>query len=155
MLTLNQTAPDFTLPQDGGDDITLSKLRPSNVVLYFYPRDDTTGCTIEALDFTKLLDAFKSADTVVLGVSRDTVAKHSKFRDKFQLTVPLLADVDGKVCELYGTWVEKMNYGKAYMGIERTTFLINSDGIITNIWNKVRAKGHAEQVLDFITTTAS
>jgi peroxiredoxin Q/BCP len=150
MIETGQPAPDFTLPRDGGDMVTLSALQPKAVVLYFYPRDDTGGCTKEALAFTENLAAFEAAGAVVLGVSKDTVAKHDKFRDKHSLGVPLLSDADGDVCERYGTWKEKQMYGKTYMGIERTTFLIDGTGTVREVWQKVKVPGHAETVLEAV-----
>ncbi|NNF70687.1 MAG: thioredoxin-dependent thiol peroxidase [Rhodobacteraceae bacterium] len=150
MIETGQPAPDFTLPRDGGDMVTLSALQPKAVVLYFYPRDDTSGCTKEALAFTDNLAAFEAAGAVVLGVSKDTVAKHDKFRDKHSLGVPLLSDADGDVCERYGTWKEKQMYGKTYMGIERTTFLIDGTGTVREVWQKVKVPGHAEAVLEAV-----
>lgn len=147
MIELSKPAPDFTLPRDGGDDVTLSDLRPKAVVLYFYPKDDTPGCTIEAIEFTAAADDFAKANTIVLGVSRDSAASHEKFCKKHSLSVPLLSDENGEVCETYGVWVEKNNYGKKYMGIERTTFLIDGEGNVAQIWNKVRVKGHVDKVL--------
>ena len=140
-------APDFTLPQDGGDDVTLSALRPASVVLYFYPKDDTSGCTKEAVGFTEHLAAFEGAGARVLGVSKDTVAKHGKFRAKHDLGVTLLSDAESDVCERYGVWVEKKMYGKTYMGIERATFLIDGDGKVSRVWRKVKVAGHVEEVL--------
>ncbi|MBE3640500.1 peroxiredoxin [Mangrovicoccus algicola] len=142
------TAPEFTLPQDGGDPLTLSALRPAPVVLYFYPKDDTSGCTKEAIAFTGLMPEFEAAGVRVLGVSKDTVAKHAKFREKHGLGVGLLSDEDGAVCEAYGTLVEKSMYGRSYMGIERTTFLIDGAGKIAQVWRKVKVPGHAEAVLE-------
>ncbi|ARE42033.1 Thiol peroxidase, Bcp-type [Rhodovulum sp. P5] len=150
MIDTGQTAPDFTLPQDGGDDITLSALRPAPVVLYFYPKDDTSGCTKEAIAFSALQPEFEAAGAKVFGLSKDTVAKHAKFRTKHELTVPLLSDEDGTVCEAYGTWVEKKMYGKTYMGIERSTFLIDGNGQLARIWRKVKVPGHAEEVLEAV-----
>ncbi|MEM1129155.1 MAG: thioredoxin-dependent thiol peroxidase [Pseudomonadota bacterium] len=150
MIEAGQPAPDFTLPQDGGDDVTLSALRPSSVVLYFYPRDDTGGCTKEAIAFTEQLDAFAAAGAKVLGVSKDTVAKHGKFRAKHDLKVPLLSDADSDVCEKFGAWVEKKMYGKTYMGIERSTFLIDGEGVVRQVWRKVKVPGHADAVLDAV-----
>lgn len=147
MTDKGETAPDFTLPRDGGGEITLSDLRPRKVVLYFYPKDDTPGCTTEALDFTAHLDAFDAANTTVLGVSKDGVKKHDKFRDKHDLKIALLSDEDSDVCERYGVWVEKNMYGRTYMGIERSTFLIAADGRVSEIWRKVKVKGHVAEVL--------
>ena len=147
MIESGQPAPDFTLPRDGGSDVTLSALAPKAVVLYFYPRDDTSGCTKEAIAFTGLLSEFEAAGAVVLGVSKYTVAKHERFRDKHELGVALLSDADGDVCETYGTWVEKSMYGKKYFGIERSTFLIDGSGTVREVWRKVKVPGHAAAVL--------
>ena len=146
----NSPAPDFTLPRDGGEEITLSSLKPQNVVLYFYPRDDTSGCTKEAIGFTEALDAFKAENTVVVGVSKDTAAKHDKFIAKHDLGVILASDADGHVCEDYGVWVEKSMYGKTYMGIERATFLIDGSGVVRNVWRKVKVPGHVDAVLEAV-----
>lgn len=148
MPDISDTAPDFTLPRDGGGDITLSALQGAPVVLFFYPRDDTSGCTKEALAFTDLLPAFDDAGVKVFGISKDSVAKHDKFRDKHQLSTPLLSDENGTTCEDYGVWKEKKMYGKTFMGIERTTFLIGADGRIAQVWRKVKVPGHAEDVLE-------
>ncbi|MEO1452742.1 MAG: peroxiredoxin [Pseudomonadota bacterium] len=147
MIEIGQPAPDFTLPRDGGDTVTLSDLKPKTVVLYFYPRDDTGGCTKEAIAFTELLPEFENAGAVVYGLSKDTVAKHEKFITKRELGVPLLSDADSDVCERYGTWVEKQMYGKTYLGIERSTFLIDGEGTVREVWRKVKVPGHAEAVL--------
>jgi thioredoxin-dependent peroxiredoxin len=143
-----QPAPDFTLPRDGGTDITLSALRGSKVVLYFYPKDDTPGCTTEALDFTARLEAFHAADTQVIGVSKDSVKAHDKFCKKHGLRIILASDEGGHMCEDYGTWVEKSMYGKTYMGVERTTVLIDAGGNVARVWPKVSVKGHADEVLE-------
>ncbi|MEO3413979.1 thioredoxin-dependent thiol peroxidase [Roseovarius sp. CAU 1744] len=142
------TAPDFTLPRDGGGDISLSALRPGKVVLFFYPRDDTPGCTKEAIAFTGLADDFAAAGVTVLGISKDSVAKHDRFRDKHALGVALLSDAEADVCAQYGVWKEKSMYGKKFMGIERSTFLIDGDGRIAQVWRKVKVPGHAEAVLE-------
>lgn len=142
------TAPDFTLPRDGGGEITLSALRPGPVVLFFYPRDDTSGCTKEAIAFTGLAGEFEAAGVTVLGISKDSVTSHDKFRDKHGLGVALVSDEVGDVCERYGVWKEKSMYGKKFMGIERSTFLIGGDGTIARIWPKVKVPGHAEEVLE-------
>ena len=142
-----QTAPDFTLPRDGGTDVTLSALRPGKVVLYFYPKDDTPGCTTEALDFTSRLADFNAADAQVIGISKDSVKAHDKFCKKHGLRIILASDEDGHTCEDYGVWVEKSMYGKTYMGVERTTFLIDGTGKVARVWPKVSVKGHAEDVL--------
>ncbi len=146
-LTAGATAPDFTLPTDGGGSVTLSALRGQNVILYFYPKDDTPGCTTEACGFRDAMPDFAGADAVVIGVSKDSVASHDKFKTKYELPFTLAADTDGHVCEAYGVWVEKSNYGRKYMGIERTTFLIGKDGMIKRVWNKVKVNGHVAEVL--------
>lgn len=143
-------APDFTLPRDGGDEITLSSLKPQAVVLYFYPRDDTPGCTKEAIGFTEMGAEFAAAGATVIGVSKDTVAKHDKFIAKHDLGVILASDAEGDVCERYGTWVEKKMYGKTSMGIERATFLIDGTGKIARVWRKVKVPGHVEEVLEAV-----
>ena len=148
MPTTGDLAPDFTLPRDGGGTVTLSALRPGKVVLYFYPKDDTPGCTTEALDFTARAAAFAEAGTTVIGVSKDSVAKHEKFCKKHGLGIALVSDENGTTCEDYGVWVEKSMYGKTYMGIERTTFLIDGTGRIAQVWRKVSVKGHADEVLE-------
>ena len=143
-------APDFTLPRDGGDTVTLSALRGRAVVLFFYPRDDTPGCTKESIGFSEHLQEFADAGADVLGVSKDSVASHDKFVAKRDLTVPLISDEDGTTCEDYGVWVEKKMYGKTFMGVERTTFLIAPDGKIAQIWRKVKVPGHVEAVLEAV-----
>ena len=148
MSRLGEPAPDFTLPRDQGADITLSALRPKNVVLYFYPRDDTPGCTTEALDFTAALDDFDAANTAIIGLSKDSVTKHNNFIKKHDLGVILASDKDGQTCEDYGVWVEKKMYGKTFMGIERATFLIDSAGVIHREWRKVKVPGHVAEVLE-------
>ena len=147
MLNEGSPAPDFTLPRDGGESITLSAQRPAPVVLYFYPKDNTPGCTMEALDFSALAADFAAARVQVFGISRDSVKKHENFCARHGLRIPLLSDEDGTVCEAFGVWVEKQNYGKTYMGIERSTFLIDGEGKIAAVWRKVRVKDHAATVL--------
>ncbi|MEL6886595.1 MAG: peroxiredoxin [Pseudomonadota bacterium] len=147
MLDIASPAPDFTLPQTDGTDVTLSDLKGGPVVLYFYPRDDTPGCTKEAIAFSEYLDQFAAAGARVFGVSKDSVASHAKFTAKKDLTVPLLSDEHGSVCEDYGVWKEKNMYGKKYMGIERTTVLIDAKGDVAMVWPKVKVPGHAEAVL--------
>lgn len=147
-LAIGDAAPEFTLPRDGGGTVSLSDLRGRKAVIYFYPKDDTSGCTKEALAFTEAAAEFDAAGVEILGVSRDGVAKHDKFKAKHGLGVTLLADEDGAVCEAYGVWVEKSMYGKTYMGIERATYLIDEDGRIAQIWRKVRVPGHVEKVLE-------
>ena len=147
MISEGQTAPDFTLPRDGGATVTLSALRPGKVVLYFYPKDDTPGCTLEAQDFNARLADFAAAGATVIGISKDSVKSHDKFCKKHGLGIVLASDEGGTVCEDYGTWVEKSMYGKKYMGIERSTFLIDGAGMVAKVLPKVSVKGHAEEVL--------
>lgn len=147
MLQEGDKAPDFELPTDGGETINLSHFHGRKVVLYFYPKDNTPGCTTEAIDFSAALGAFAQAETVVIGVSPDSVASHEKFRAKHDLGVILAADPDRKVIERYGAWGEKMMYGRTTMGVIRSTFLIGADGTIRRIWRNVRVKGHVEAVL--------
>ena len=140
-------APDFDLPSDEGGDVRLSALAGKTVVLYFYPKDDTSGCTSEAKAFTAAAKDFEAAGAVVVGVSKDPVKSHAKFRLKYDLNVRLGADVEGRTVEAFGVWVEKSMYGRKYMGIERATFLIDGSGVIRRIWRKVSVTGHAEEVL--------
>jgi peroxiredoxin Q/BCP len=140
-------APDFSATTDGGGKVKLSDFKGKNVILYFYPKDDTPGCTKEACGFRDAKPNFSKAKAVVLGVSKDSVARHDKFRDKYDLNFPLLSDEDGKICEKYGTWIEKSLYGRKYMGIDRATFLIDSTGVVRNVWRKVKVPGHVEEVL--------
>lgn len=142
-----QKAPDITLPRDGGGEVSLSDFAGRKVVLYFYPKDDTSGCTREAVDFTARAADFEAAGAVVLGVSKDSVSSHDKFRDKHDLGLILLSDENGATAEDYGVWVEKSMYGRKYMGIERTTILIDGDGRIARIWRKVKVPGHVDEVL--------
>ncbi|EKE72836.1 MULTISPECIES: thioredoxin-dependent thiol peroxidase [Roseobacteraceae] len=147
MLDQGTMAPDFTLPRDGGTDVALSDLRGHKVVLYFYPKDNTPGCTTEALDFTALKDGFAAAGIQVFGISKDSVKKHDNFCAKHSLGIPLLSDENGTVCEDYGVWAEKQMYGKTFWGIVRATFLIDEDGKIAHVWPKVKVTGHADEVL--------
>ena len=140
-------APDFELPTDGGGTLGLSGLKGKPAVLYFYPKDDTSGCTVEARDFTRLAPDFRKAGVEVIGVSPDSVESHAKFRKKHGLAVRLAADTDKAVAMAYGVWVEKSMYGRKYMGVERSTFLIDGKGRIARSWRKVKVPGHAEQVL--------
>jgi thioredoxin-dependent peroxiredoxin len=146
-LALNTPAPAFTVLADDGKSVSLADFKGQAVVLYFYPKDDTPGCTTESCAFRDLLPRFEGVRAVILGVSRDSVASHQKFKAKYALPFPLLADEDGALCESYGVWVEKSMYGKKYMGIERSTFLIDKDGVLNRIWSKVKVDGHAEEVL--------
>ena len=143
-------APDISLPRDGGEMVNLSDFAGKKVVLYFYPKDDTPGCTKEAIGFTESVAEFAALDTVILGVSKDSIRKHDKFVAKHELKIALLSDEDGDVCERYGTWMEKSMYGKTYMGIERATYLIGADGKIAQAWRKVRVPGHVEAVLEAV-----
>jgi thioredoxin-dependent peroxiredoxin len=152
MPDIGDMAPDFTLPRDGGGEITLSALQPDRVVVYFYPKDDTSGCTIEAKDFTALAGEFAAAGVTVIGISKDSIKAHDKFVAKHDLGIILASDEAGHTCEDFGMWGEKQMYGKTYMGIERATFLIGGDGRILQAWRKVKAKGHAEAVLETVKT---
>ncbi|MGY6533653.1 thioredoxin-dependent thiol peroxidase [Glycocaulis sp.] len=152
MTTLNpgDKAPEFSMPTDSSGTVTLSDFKGKSVVLYFYPKDDTPGCTKEAIGFSGKIDEFEAAGAVVIGVSKDTAAKHGKFRTKHDLKVILASDAEGDVCERYGVWKEKSMYGRTYMGIERATFLIGPDGKIKKTWPKVKVAGHAEDVLEAV-----
>lgn len=140
-------APDFTLPDDTGEKVRLSKLKGRPVVVYFYPKDDTSGCTREAKDFTCLADEFAAAGAELLGISPDSPASHKKFKSKHELSIRLLADEEKEAANAYGVWVEKSMYGRKYMGIERSTFLIDKNGKLVKSWRKVKVPGHAEEVL--------
>ena len=146
-MDIGDAAPDFDLPTDGGVNASLAALRGRKVVVYFYPKDDTPGCTTEAIAFTGLAQRFAAADTTVIGVSKDSVAAHAKFRKKHDLGIDLAADPDGTVVDAYGAWVEKSMYGRKYMGIDRATFLIDRAGRVAAAWRKVKVPGHAEAVL--------
>jgi thioredoxin-dependent peroxiredoxin len=146
-LKTGETAPQFELPADGGSTVSLEKMRGRKVVLYFYPKDDTSGCTLEAKNFNDLRGAFAEANTDIIGLSADSVASHDKFKKKYGLGFSLASDEAKATLEAYGVWVEKSMYGKKYMGIERTTVLVDSGGKIAQIWNKVKVPGHAEEVL--------
>lgn len=153
MLEINQTAPDFTTTNQDDETVSLSQFKgKKHVVLYFYPKDDTPGCTVEANEFTALISEFAAADAVVLGVSKDSCEKHRKFITKHDLKVNLLADTSGEVCEKYGIWGERQFMGKKYMGIARSTFVIDKKGVLVEVNYKVKAKGHAQQILDLILT---
>ena len=140
-------APDFDLPTDGGGQVKLSGLKGKKVVLYFYPKDDTSGCTLEAIDFSKHLADFRDAGVTVIGVSPDSAASHDRFKAKHGLSLLLAADQKRSAIEDYGLWVEKSMYGRTYMGVERATFLIDAKGKIARAWRKVRVRGHVEEVL--------
>ncbi|MBL4906889.1 MAG: thioredoxin-dependent thiol peroxidase [Sneathiella sp.] len=148
MVEVGQTVPDFSMPTDDVGTISSDGLKGQIYVLYFYPKDDTPGCTTEAKDFTELKSQFNATGVTVIGVSKDTLAKHEKFRAKHELSVLLASDEDGAACEAFGVWVEKNMYGRKYMGIERATFLIDASGIVQNVWRKVKVKGHVDAVLD-------
>jgi peroxiredoxin Q/BCP len=150
MVVEGQLAPDFTLADQHGKEVTLSKLRGSPVVVYFYPKDDTPGCTKEACDFRDGFNSYRQAGVRILGISPDSTESHAKFVKKFDLPFALLADDDKKVCEAYGVWKEKSMYGKKFMGVERTTFVIDAAGIVRRVFSKVRVDGHASAVLDTI-----
>ena len=145
-LSVGDKAPLFDLPTDGSGNVSIAKLKGQNIVVYFYPRDDTPGCTLEAQDFKKNMPKFEKANTTIIGVSKDDEKSHAKFKEKYCLPFTLASD-NKDACEQYGVWVEKSMYGKKYMGIERTTFLIDAKGIIRNIWSKVKVDGHVDEVL--------
>ena len=153
-LDVGTQAPDFTLPTDGNGSVTLSALKGKPVVLYFYPKDDTSGCTAEACQFRDMHPDFSGAEAVIIGLSKDSVASHDKFKKKYELPFMLAADTEGAACEAYGVWVEKSMYGKKYMGIERATFLIDRDGKIAKIWRKVKVPGHGADVLKAVAALA-
>lgn len=150
MPEISDPAPDFTLPSTDGGDVILSGLKGSPVVLFFYPRDNTPGCTKESVGFSESKAAFEAAGAKVFGISKDSMASHDKFVAKKELTVPLLSDEHGSACEDYGVWKEKSMYGKKFMGIERSTFLIAADGTIARIWPKVKVPGHVDEVLEAV-----
>ena len=146
-LDIGSTPPDFTLPSDGGGTITLSELRGQPVVLYFYPKDDTSGCTREAQDFQALRQDFAAAETEIIGVSPDSLKSHDKFRAKYGLDFTLASDEGTSMLQAYGVWGDKSMYGRTYKGVERTTVLIDRDGVVARIWPQVKVPGHAEEVL--------
>ncbi len=147
MIEVGSPAPDFSLPRDGGGTVTLSDLRGQKVALFFYPRDDTASCTLEAIDFTRLSPDFTDAGTVIIGLSKDSVAAHDRFCRKHGLGITLVSDEAGDTCERYGVWAAKKMYGREFMGIVRTTVLIGADGRIARIWPEVKVAGHADEVL--------
>jgi peroxiredoxin Q/BCP len=146
----NSAAPNIELALDDGKIVNLQEFSGKNLVLYFYPKDDTPGCTIEAKDFSALMPKFTKLNTVIIGISKDNATSHKKFKDKYCLPFPLASDLDGKVCEAYGVWVEKSMYGKKYMGIQRSTFIIDQKGSIKKIWRNVSVTNHAQEVLETI-----
>ena len=148
MIQEGKKAPDFVLASSEGGEVSLKGLKGKTVVLYFYPKDDTSGCTKEAQEFTALAGEFEAAGASIVGISKDSVASHTKFATKYDLKVELGSDADGAVCEAFGTWVEKSMYGRNYMGIERATFLIGADGKVAHVWRKVKVAGHAAAVLE-------
>ncbi|MBZ0216524.1 MAG: thioredoxin-dependent thiol peroxidase [Fimbriimonadaceae bacterium] len=147
-LKTGDTAPLFTLPTDGGQEISLKALRGRNVVIYFYPKDMTSGCTKESIAFSENKAAFEAANTEIIGISADSTSSHDKFKAKHSLDLVLASDEEKKTIEDYGVWVEKNMYGRKYMGFERATFLIDADGKIAEIWRKVRVNGHVDKVLE-------
>jgi peroxiredoxin Q/BCP len=149
-IAVGDVAPVFELPQGGGGTLSLASLKGKPVVLYFYPKDDTSGCTAEAIAFSGLKPQFAKAGAAVVGMSPDSVKSHDKFKSKHGLAVDLVSDEDKKVLEAYGVWAEKSMYGRKYMGVERTTFLIGPDGRVARVWNKVKVPGHAEEVLEAV-----
>lgn len=149
-LKAGDKAPAFTLPADDGTQVSLKDFKGDMLVVYFYPKDDTPGCTTEAIDFSGLKGKFEKAGARIVGVSKDNVAKHGKFRDKHGLTIQLLSDEEGTMLEAYGVWAEKSLYGRKFMGINRTTFLIDGKGVIAEVWPKVKVKDHAAQVLEAV-----
>ena len=151
-LSVGDVAPGFSLPGDGGSTISLSGLAGKPVVLFFYPKDDTSGCTTEALAFTALKQEFDTAGVELVGMSPDSAKKHDKFKAKHGLTVPLASDEEKTTIEAYGVWIEKSMYGRKYMGVDRSTFLISKDGKIVRVWRKVKVPGHAEEVLSVAKT---
>lgn len=153
-LAVTDQAPDFNLPTNGGGAVSLTGLSGKKVVLYFYPKDNTEACTLEAQDFSALAAEFEAADAIIVGISPDSARKHDNFCRKYDLRIILAADEDRKVIETYGLWVEKQMYGRKYMGVERTTYLIGRDGRIAAVWHKVKVKAHAEEVLAAAKTLA-
>ena len=150
MLQIGDQAPNFNLMSDEGKDIPLSDYKGKKVILYFYPKDNTSGCTTQACDFRDQHPEFSKLKATILGVSRDSLKSHAGFRDKYTLNFPLLSDETGEVCQAYGVWVEKSMYGKKYFGIERSTFLIDENGLISHIWRKVKIPGHIAEILKLL-----
>jgi peroxiredoxin Q/BCP len=150
MVSVGSKAPDFTLQTDDGHQFRLSDYLGKKVVVYFYPKDNTPGCTIEACDFRESLQQFNQLNCIVIGISRDSVATHAKFKEKYSLNFPLGADDEGAVCQLYGVWVEKSMFGKKYFGISRTTFLIDEQGIVMQVWPNVSVSTHVKDILTLL-----
>ncbi len=155
MVDVGDQAPDFTLPADDGSQVSLRDYRGTKVVLYFYPKDNTSGCTTQACDLRDAHPAIDARGAVVLGVSPDPLSSHEKFRDKYDLNFPLLSDEDHAVSEAYGVWKEKSMYGKKYWGVERSTFILDEDGVIQEAWRRVRPKGHAEKVQEALEASST
>lgn len=149
-LKIGDLAPNFTLPKDGGGEISLEALRGKTVVLYFYPKDDTSGCTNQAIQFSEKIDEFEDKNAIIIGVSKDNIKSHDKFKAKYDLKIDLLSDEELNVANYYGTWIEKSMYGRKYMGMDRSTFLIDADGKIKKIWRKVKIPGHIDDVIKSI-----
>ena len=149
-LETGDKAPAFSMPTDGGGTVSLADLKGKNVILYFYPKDNTPGCTTEACGFRDLMPDFSGANAEIIGVSKDSVAKHDNFKAKYDLPFTLGSDAETTVCEDYGVWKEKNMYGRKFMGIERSTFLIDGDGVIRGVWRKVKVKGHVDEVLETV-----
>ena len=149
-IEVGDKAPDFALPTDGGEKLTLKKLKGQPVVVYFYPKDDTPGCTMEAQAFAAAHKKFEKAGAVIVGISKDSVKRHDNFKKKYELPFTLVSDEEGNACEAFGVWVQKKLYGREYMGIERATFLIDAEGKIARVWHKVKVKGHADEVLSAV-----
>jgi peroxiredoxin Q/BCP len=155
MPNIGENVPNFKLPRDGGGEVALSDYTGQYIVLYFYPRDNTSGCTIQSKEFSDHMNKFSSLNTAVLGVSKDSVKSHEKFVEKQALTIPLLSDENSDLCEKFDVWKEKSMYGKKFMGIERSTFLIDPNGFLIKEWRKVRVKDHVEVVLQFVGDVAT
>jgi len=149
-LKIGMKAPDFTLQDSQGKEVSLSNFKGKKIILYFYPKDNTSGCTAEAVSFRDNYDKIKETNSMVIGISKDSIASHMNFARKYNLPFILLSDGEGKVCELYGVWKEKSMYGRSYMGIERTTFLIDEQGYLQQIFPQVKVKGHSEEVMKFL-----
>jgi peroxiredoxin Q/BCP len=147
MLTVGQKAPDFSIKTDDGSEFKLSNHFGKKVIVYFYPKDDTPGCTTEACDFRESISQFNQLGCVIIGISRDSIESHKKFKEKYSLNFPLGSDENGDVCRLYGTWTEKSMFGKKYFGVQRSTFLINEEGIVTHTWPKVSVSNHIKEIL--------